>query len=168
MGIIHSNDISAETTIQQSNTWESEVRILKDQMRSFGEGRIIFEYTISRMIFRPPTSPGFMDSGNIQNTQRLSPQAFRRPRDRRVTGMDYRQRKRQREQGGTSFLYPRTADLHGSLRETGHHSDTCNNRPYCAYTGSFHAHTGSQCFFFGSYYRSSVKDSSQKPCEKHK
>lgn len=49
MGIIHSNDISAETTIQQSNTWESEVRILKDQMRSFGDGRIIFGYTIPRM-----------------------------------------------------------------------------------------------------------------------
>ncbi len=123
---------------------------------------------VNRGIFRPPASPGFMDSGNIQNTQRLSPQAFRRPRDRRIAGMDYRQRKRQREQGGTSFLYPRTADLHGSLRETGHHSDTCNNRPYCAYTGSFHAHTGSQCLFFGPYYRSSVKDSSQKPCAKHK
>ena len=45
IGIIHSNDISAETTIQQSNTWESEVQILKDQLRSFSDGRIIFEYT---------------------------------------------------------------------------------------------------------------------------
>ena len=35
IGIIHANDISAETTIQQSNTWESEVQILKDQLRSF-------------------------------------------------------------------------------------------------------------------------------------
>ena len=26
LGIIHSNDISAETTIQQSNTWEIEMR----------------------------------------------------------------------------------------------------------------------------------------------
>ena len=42
IGIIHSNDISAETTIQQSNTWESEVQILKDQLRSFSDGRIIF------------------------------------------------------------------------------------------------------------------------------
>lgn len=49
MGTIHSNDISAETTIQQSNTWETEVQILKNQMRSFSDGRIIFEYTIPRM-----------------------------------------------------------------------------------------------------------------------
>ena len=49
IGIIHSNDISAETTIQQSNTWESEVQILKDQLCSFSDGRIIFEYTIPRM-----------------------------------------------------------------------------------------------------------------------
>lgn len=48
-GIIHSNDISAETTILQSNTWEEEVRILKAQLRDFSEGRIIFEYTIPRM-----------------------------------------------------------------------------------------------------------------------
>ncbi len=49
IGIIHSNDISAETTIQQSNTWESEVQILKEQLRPFSEGRIIFEYAIPRM-----------------------------------------------------------------------------------------------------------------------
>lgn len=49
LGIIHSNDISAETTIQQSNTWESEVQILKDQLRFLVDGRIIFEYTIPRM-----------------------------------------------------------------------------------------------------------------------
>lgn len=49
LGIIHANDISAETTIQQSNTWESEVQILKNQLRSFSDGRIIFEYTIPRM-----------------------------------------------------------------------------------------------------------------------
>ena len=49
IGIIHSNDVSAETTIPQSNTWESEVQILKDQLRSFLDGRIIFEYTILRM-----------------------------------------------------------------------------------------------------------------------
>lgn len=47
-GIIHSNDVSAETTIQQSNTWEQEIEILKDQLRGFTEGRIIFEYTIPR------------------------------------------------------------------------------------------------------------------------
>lgn len=49
LGIIHANDISAETTIQQSNTWESEITILKDQLRAFSYGRIIFEYTIPRM-----------------------------------------------------------------------------------------------------------------------
>ncbi len=49
LGIIHSNDISAETTIQQSNTWETEIEILKDQLRAFSDGRIIFEYTIPRM-----------------------------------------------------------------------------------------------------------------------
>lgn len=32
LGIIHSNDISAETTIQQSNAWAAEVQILKDQL----------------------------------------------------------------------------------------------------------------------------------------
>lgn len=48
-GIIHSNDISAETTIQQSNTWKTEVEILKEQLCSFNSGRIIFEYTIPRM-----------------------------------------------------------------------------------------------------------------------
>lgn len=49
LGIIHSNNISAETTLQQSNTWNSEVQILKDQLRTFADGRIIFEYTIPRM-----------------------------------------------------------------------------------------------------------------------
>ena len=49
LGTIHTNVISAETTIQQSNTWESEVQILKDQLRHFPDGRIIFEYTIPRM-----------------------------------------------------------------------------------------------------------------------
>ncbi len=49
LGTIHTNDSSAETTIQQSNTWESEVQILKGQLRSFPDGRIIFEYTIPRM-----------------------------------------------------------------------------------------------------------------------
>ena len=49
LGIIHANDISAETTIQQSNTWESEITILKDQLRAFSDGRIVFEYTIPRM-----------------------------------------------------------------------------------------------------------------------
>lgn len=49
LGIIHSNDISTETTIQQSNTWEAEVQILKDQLCNFVDGRIIFEYTIPRI-----------------------------------------------------------------------------------------------------------------------
>ena len=49
LGIIHANDISAETTIQQSNTWDSEITILKDQLRALSDGHIIFEYTIPRM-----------------------------------------------------------------------------------------------------------------------
>ena len=31
IGIIHSNDISAETTIQQSNTWEIEFNVKDDK-----------------------------------------------------------------------------------------------------------------------------------------
>ena len=34
---------------QASSAWEMEVQILKIQMRSFSDGRIIFEYTIPRM-----------------------------------------------------------------------------------------------------------------------
>ena len=49
LGTIHSNDSSAETTIQQSNTWKIEVDILKDQLCGMDDGRIIFEYTIPRM-----------------------------------------------------------------------------------------------------------------------
>lgn len=49
LGIIHSNDISAETSILQSNTWKEEISILKEQLHDFSEGRIIFEYTIPRM-----------------------------------------------------------------------------------------------------------------------
>lgn len=49
VGIIHKNDISAETRILQSNTWEQEVKVLKDQLQGFTDGRIIFEYTIPRM-----------------------------------------------------------------------------------------------------------------------
>ena len=49
VGIIHKNDISAETRILQSNTWEQEIKILKQQLFDFNEGRIIFEYTIPRM-----------------------------------------------------------------------------------------------------------------------
>ena len=48
VGIIHSNDVSAETRIQQSNTWNEEVEILKEQLKNLEEGRIIFEYTIPR------------------------------------------------------------------------------------------------------------------------
>lgn len=49
LGFIHANDISAETTIQQSNTWEIEIRVLKEQLQGLSNGRIIFEYTIPRM-----------------------------------------------------------------------------------------------------------------------
>ena len=49
LGIIHSNDSFFSTTIQQGNTWEYEIDILKNQLQAFDEGRIIFEYTIPRM-----------------------------------------------------------------------------------------------------------------------
>lgn len=49
LGIIHSNDASAETRIQQSNTWKIQIEILKEQLKDFNEGKIIFEYTIPRM-----------------------------------------------------------------------------------------------------------------------
>jgi len=49
LGIIHKNATSAETTIQQNNTWEQEILILKNQLAGFNNGRIIFEYTIPRM-----------------------------------------------------------------------------------------------------------------------
>lgn len=49
LGIIHSNDISSETRIQQKNTWEAEVSILKDQLADLADGWVVFEYTIPRM-----------------------------------------------------------------------------------------------------------------------
>lgn len=49
LGVIHQNCISAETTIQQNNTWEEEINILKHQLAGMDEGYIIFEYTIPRM-----------------------------------------------------------------------------------------------------------------------
>lgn len=49
LGIINSNDSAAETTIQQRNTWEQEIQILKEQLKFISEGRIIFEYIIPRM-----------------------------------------------------------------------------------------------------------------------
>lgn len=47
--MIHSNDISADTRIQQSNTWEQEIAILKDQLSALSEGELLFEYSIPRM-----------------------------------------------------------------------------------------------------------------------
>ncbi|MGI6172285.1 MAG: DUF2075 domain-containing protein [Christensenellales bacterium] len=49
LGIIHANNVSAETVIQQSNTWEQEIDILKDQLQYLADGRLLFEYTIPRM-----------------------------------------------------------------------------------------------------------------------
>lgn len=49
LGVIHANDISAETTLQQGNTWETEITILKEQLSGLEDGRVIFEYTIPRM-----------------------------------------------------------------------------------------------------------------------
>lgn len=49
LGIIHSNDSFSEVRLLQSNTWMSEINILKEQLSNYDEGQIIFEYTIPRM-----------------------------------------------------------------------------------------------------------------------
>lgn len=49
LGAIYSNDPHAETKLQQANTWETEIKILKQQLDGIKEGRILFEYTIPRM-----------------------------------------------------------------------------------------------------------------------
>lgn len=49
LGIICSNDSHSETRVQQTNTWETEIKILKQQLNGITEGRIIFEYTIPRI-----------------------------------------------------------------------------------------------------------------------
>ena len=49
LGILHENNISADVSILQNNTWEEEIEILKEQLAFFNEGRVIFEYTIPRM-----------------------------------------------------------------------------------------------------------------------
>lgn len=48
LGIITSNDSSAETKIQQKNTWIQEINILKRELNGL-EGKVLFEYTIPRM-----------------------------------------------------------------------------------------------------------------------
>lgn len=48
LGIISSNDSSADTKIQQKNTWIQEINILKRELKGF-DGKVIFEYTIPRM-----------------------------------------------------------------------------------------------------------------------
>lgn len=49
LGVIHENNISADVSILQINTWEEEINILKEQLAFLSEGRILFEYTIPRM-----------------------------------------------------------------------------------------------------------------------
>lgn len=49
LGIILKNCINAEVVKQQTNTWIAEIEILKQELKDFKEGRIIFEYTIPRM-----------------------------------------------------------------------------------------------------------------------
>lgn len=49
LGTIYSNDPHVETKLQQANTWETEIKILKQQLDGIKEGRILFEYTIPRM-----------------------------------------------------------------------------------------------------------------------
>lgn len=48
LGKISSNNSSAETRIQQNNTWIEEIKILKRELNGL-DGRVIFEYTIPRM-----------------------------------------------------------------------------------------------------------------------
>ena len=48
-GKINSNAINADITIEQQNSWRQEISILKEQLKEFTEGRILFEYTIPRM-----------------------------------------------------------------------------------------------------------------------
>ncbi len=101
---------------------------------------------------------------SIQNTQRLPPQTFRRPRNRRLPGWTI-----VNENGGENkwyvILISLAIDFHGTFRETGRYPDTCNNRPYRAYTGTFHAHPGSQRLHICSYYRPAVKETSQKQAQ---
>ena len=49
LGIIVANNTHYDTSIQQNNTWENEINILKNQLHDLHEGYIIFEYTIPRM-----------------------------------------------------------------------------------------------------------------------
>ena len=49
LGVIHENNISADVSILQINTWEEEIKILKEQLAFLDEGRVLFEYTIPRM-----------------------------------------------------------------------------------------------------------------------
>ncbi|MDU2558528.1 MAG: DUF2075 domain-containing protein [Anaerococcus prevotii] len=48
LGKISNNNSSAETRIQQKNTWIEEIQILKRELNGL-DGRVIFEYTIPRM-----------------------------------------------------------------------------------------------------------------------
>lgn len=51
LGKISSNDSSADTRIQQKNTWKSEIEILKRELCDLDDhySRILFEYVIPRM-----------------------------------------------------------------------------------------------------------------------
>ena len=49
-GVIDQNNPLMDTNILQRNTWEIEIEILKNQLKSLpGDGRILFEYVIPRM-----------------------------------------------------------------------------------------------------------------------
>lgn len=49
LGTIFSNDPHLEIKLQQANTWEEEIQILKQQLNGITTGQILFEYTIPRM-----------------------------------------------------------------------------------------------------------------------
>ena len=76
VGTIHSNDISADTRIQQSNTWEQEIAILKDQLAALDEGEILFEYSIPRMGKRVDNVVLYHNIVFLLRTRSTSPTGF--------------------------------------------------------------------------------------------
>lgn len=49
LGQISAYNQAQQTTIQQNNSWEDEIKILKNELCGIQEGHILFEYTIPRM-----------------------------------------------------------------------------------------------------------------------
>ena len=49
LGQISAYNQAQQTTKQQNNSWEDEIKILKNELCGIQEGHILFEYTIPRM-----------------------------------------------------------------------------------------------------------------------